>query len=358
MKSTMLGALLVTLVVSSPAQAVTVRDGTTAAIAPPMVTIVMSRSEISAADNMVGHEPTGTCTQDNQNITPLPWVLKWLSRNASKIKLTGSVETYPTRASATWCAHYGETIAPSWQQLESFSSQYGMHFISHSADYPQQWGTISTVGWTDPYGGAYGSALADWQNWETCGSRDAITEHGLSGAVGEFFWPNQKTDPTVMANDVLQCFYMNRSYTGTSYINTLASVEANDNIATTRQLLGGPCSETVDPTAACRSVLPTATWYYTPPRQIINLINKLQPGDALNLQAYVLVTGTNPTYTTNKDQWDCTAANPAYHWSNDAERYCWVDFARIVMAIQNNPNIVVIDPQGVAQTWGMTPPIR
>jgi len=348
--------LVAALVVAAPAKgSVSAQDATTA---PPMVTIVMSRSEISAADNMIGSEPTGTCTQDDQNITPLPWVLKWLSLNAPRVRLTGSVETYPTQDSANWCAHYGETIAPSWAQLQQFSSKYGMKFISHSADYPQQWTTISSPDWTDPYAGAYGSTLADWQNWETCGSRDAITAHGLLGADGEFFWPNQKTDPTVMANDVQQCFYMQRSYQGTSYINTAASVEANQNIATTKQLLGGPCSEVAQPTSPCRAVLPSATWYYTPPRNVIKLINQLQPGQALNLQAYLLVTGTNPAYTTNQDRWDCTNPNPAYHWTNDAERYCFADFARIVNAIQANPNVVVTDPEGVAQNWGMSPPTR
>ena len=59
-------------------------------------------------------------------------------------------------------------------------------------------------------------------------------------------------------------------------------------------------------------------------------------------------TGSEPP--TNQDQWDWTALNPAYHWSNDAERYCFSDLARIVEAIQNNPNVVVTDPAGVAVT--------
>ena len=142
------------------------------------------RSEISAADNLIGHEPTGTCTEDDQNITPLPWVLKWMATNTPRVKLTGSVQTNTTKASGYWCAHYGETIAPSWAQLQQFSSKYGMKFISHSADYPQVWTSVPST-WVDPYGGS--DRLADWQNWETCGSRDAITAHGLLGALGEYF---------------------------------------------------------------------------------------------------------------------------------------------------------------------------
>ena len=355
-----LGMLVTALAVAAPAKAsVSAQDATTA---PPMITIVMSRSEISAADNMIGSEPTGTCTQDNQNITPLPWVLKWMSQNTPNVHLTGSVETATTKDTANWCAHYGRSLGPSWTQLQSFSSQYGMHFISHSADYPQVWSSVP-AGWFDPYAGAYGSTLADWQNWETCGSRDAITAHGLLGALGQYDWPNQHVDATVDANDVSQCFYTERSYSpplGSTYVNTLASVQASPDAHTsyTRQLLGGSCSEVADPTNPCRNEIPGANWYYTPPRQIINLINSLKPGQAVNLQAYVLVTNTNPDYATNADRWNCTNPNPAYHWTNDAERYCFADFQRIVQALQNDPNVVVTDPQGVSVAWGLTPPTR
>ena len=189
-----------------------------------------------------------------------------------------------------------------------------MKFISHSADYPQVWTSVPNK-WMDPYGGS--DRLADWQNWETCGSRDAITAHGLLGALGEYFWPNQHTDPTVMVNDVIPCFYMNRSYQApTTFINTATSVEANQNIAYTRQLLGGSCSEVVNPADSCRTPVPgCTTCVYTVPRQVINQIGALTPGQDLNLQAYVLVTGTSPAYTTNKDRWDCTKPDPAYHWS-------------------------------------------
>ena len=350
-----LGVLVAALVVAATAKAsVSARDAT---MAPPMVTIVMSRSEISAADNMIGSEPTGTCQRDDKNITPLYApnggfsVAAWVAANTPKVHLTGSIETGVTQDDANWCAHYGESLGPSWSQLEALSSEYGMHFISHSADYPLVW-TTAPKAWT--------GTLADWQNFETCGSRDVITQHGLLGANGQYDWPNQQTDPTVMANDVIPCFYMNRSYHGTG-LNTLASVQANDDIASTRQLLGGYCNTAGLP---CATPLPNCSiCRYTVPRSVINQINFLKPGQALNLQAYVLVRNSNPTngvnqYKTNTDQWDCTAADPALHWSNDAERYCWVDFQRILKAIQNNPNVVVTDPEGVAQTWGMSPPTR
>jgi hypothetical protein len=350
-----LGMLVAALVVAAPAKAsMSAHDAT---MAVPMVTIVMSRSEISAADQLVAG-PTSTCLRDDKNIAPMDsMVLPWIAANAPTVTLTGSVETKPTDGVASttkpyWCTHYGESIAPSWPTLRSWASQYGMHFISHSADYPQQW-TTAPANWSGD--------LASWQNYETCGSRDDITQHGLLGADGEFFWPNSVTNPTVMTDDVNQCFYMNRTYQGATDLNTATSVEANQNIADTRQLLGGYCNTAGLP---CATPLPNcSTCRYTVPRSVINQINALKPGQDLNLQAYVLVRNSNPTngvnqYKTNADQWNCTADNPALHWSNDAERYCWVDFKRIVMAIQNNPNVVVTDPQGVAQAWGMPSPVR
>ena len=348
-------------ILATPAGAARIPAGTAAVTPPPMVTITMSRSEISAADEALGR-PAASCLRNDKNIEPMyaldatgapTGLLPWLAANAPKVHLTGSIQTRNTDNVSTkgyWCAHYGESIAPSWSTLQSWAQPpYSMHFISHSADYPQQWTTVPSYWKGD---------LASWQDWETCGSRDDILSHGLTGAYGQFDWPNSITDPTVLASDVLPCFYMNRSYQGISYINTLESVTANSNIATTRQLLGGSCTEVVDPTNPCRNEIPDATWTYTPPRQIITMIGALQPGQDLNLQAYVLVRNTNPTYQSNQDRWDCRNSNPAYHWSNDAERYCWVDFQRIVTAIQSNPNVVVTDPEGVAVAWGMTPPSR
>jgi hypothetical protein len=329
-----------------------------AASTSPMVTIVMSRSEISAADEVIAGR-VSSCRRMDKNIAPMDtMVLPWLAANAPRVHLTGSIETKPTdRVVSTtkpyWCAHYGESIAPSWTTLQSWAAKYEMRFISHSADYPLNW-TTAPASWT--------GTLAGWQDYETCGSRDDITAHGLLGANGQFNWPSQVTDPTVMTNDVNQCFFMNRTYHGTG-VNTLATVQADQNIASTQQLIGGSCNVVGLP---CAAPLPDcSTCLYAVPRQIINQINALQPGQEMNLQAYVLVRNSNPDvntginqYKVNADRWDCTNPNPAYHWSNDAERYCWVDFQRIMRAIQGNPNVIVTDPQGVAVAWGMPAPVR
>jgi hypothetical protein len=339
---TILAGLRSDLVSADPAAIASLTDRTTRTTTPPpLLTVTMSRSEISAADQMVGREPTGTCVRDDRDIAPLDTqVLPWMAANTPLVHLTGSVETAVTPDSSNWCAHGGESLGPSWSQLQSFGAQYGMRFISHSADYPLSWNT-APKSWT--------GSLADWQRYETCGSRDAITAHGLLGADGQFDWPDQQVDQTVLATDVEPCFDFNRTYQGVG-VNTLAAVQASQNQASTRQLLGGHCNVTGLP---CSTVL---SWGYTVPRSVITQIQNLQPGQDLNLQAYVLVRNTNPAYATNQDQWDCTDPNPAYHWTNDVERYCWSDFKRIVQFLQSDPNVVVTDPKGVAVAWGMRSP--
>jgi hypothetical protein len=82
----------------------------------------------------------------------------------------------------------------------------------------------------------------------------------------------------------------------------------------------------------------------------------LTAGQWLSLQSYVLVTGRNPTYSTNKTRWDCTSANPALHWTNDVERHCWVDYQTILAAIP--ATVQVNAPDAVAAIWGMPSPPR
>jgi hypothetical protein len=73
------------------------------------------------------------------------------------------------------------------------------------------------------------------------------------------------------------------------------------------------------------------------------------------MQFYLLVTGTNPAYTTNTTRWDCTAADPQLHWSNDAERYCYSDFQEVMQYLaqeQNAGRVIVNDPATVANLFG------
>ena len=88
------------------------------------------------------------------------------------------------------------------------------------------------------------------------------------------------------------------------------------------------------------------------PSTVIDEINKLQPGQWYIFQAYILVTGTNPKYSSNMNRWDCTSPNPALHWTNITVRYCYSDWQKIIQAIAADPNITVTDPQTVGEAYG------
>jgi hypothetical protein len=90
----------------------------------------------------------------------------------------------------------------------------------------------------------------------------------------------------------------------------------------------------------------------TPTQSYIAKIQALQPGQWFTLQAYILVTGTNPGYAHNATRWDCTSPNPALHWTNDNERYCYSDWQQIVNAIAAMPNVTVTDPLTVGVAFG------
>ena len=88
------------------------------------------------------------------------------------------------------------------------------------------------------------------------------------------------------------------------------------------------------------------------PSTVISEIKKLQPGQWYIFQAYILVTGTNPKYSSNMNRWDCTSPNPAEHWTNITVRYCYSDWQKIIQAIAADPKITVTDPQTVGEAYG------
>jgi hypothetical protein len=91
---------------------------------------------------------------------------------------------------------------------------------------------------------------------------------------------------------------------------------------------------------------------YTLPSTLIARIEALKPGQWYTLQAYLLVTGKNPQYTSDRMRWDCTSSDPAEHWTNTTVRYCWSDYQQIIQAIAADPSITVTDPLTVGQAWG------
>jgi hypothetical protein len=320
------------------------RDFSKTGLSPPMVSVTMSRTGLSAADMSTGGG--GSCVRDDESIAPLDSViLPWIAANTPDVRVTGSVETGVTKDAATWCSHYGWTVAASWADMAQLQSQYQIRFVSHSSTYAMNWPDLTDA----------------QKQAQTCGSRNAVTAHGLLGADGQFDWPNNIIDSYTQSNFVIPCFYFNRVYGGG--LNTLTWARANHNEVSTAQLAGGSCNASGLDCSTADGPL-----QYIQPSTIISLIENLQPDQHLSLQGYVFVTGTNPAYSTtatkpNTTRWDCTSPDPAYHWSNDVERYCWSDFELVLNALQKRATdadtpIVITDPETVARTWGMTPPSR
>ncbi|HET6847445.1 MAG TPA: hypothetical protein VFH74_01200 [Gaiellales bacterium] len=280
---------------------------------PPYLTLLFSRSEITAADNCVAND-TGVARLDTV-------VAPEFARRG--IKGTGTVETGVTLQSAPSCLHWKETLAASWDQLAMLRDTYGWSFVSHSRSYAQNLGALS--------------AQEQWN--ETCGSIQDLERHSQTRGDGLFAYPNNKWDLTVQTNMVSKCFAFGRRYG--SGVTTKANGTTAPYWQSTRGISGGKCR---DSARACSTMsTPTA---YESPDAVAAAIRGLQPNQWLTLQTYLLVTGSRPGL------WDCTAPNWQDHWSNDAERYCWNDYQHILDAIPSG--VVVTDPKTVAQNWGRT----
>jgi hypothetical protein len=117
----------------------------------------------------------------------------------------------------------------------------------------------------------------------------------------------------------------------------------------TRVATGGPCNK---PNAPCYTITAQGSKRYMLPSRAISIIRALQPGQWFTFQSFILVTGTNPPYIHNGTQWNCTSPDPALHWTNDVERYCYSDWQKIVKAIAAMPDITVTDPLTVGVAFG------
>jgi len=188
---------------------------------------------------------------------------------------------------------------------------------------------------------------------ETCGSLATLKAHGLPGAAGMIAYPGSYTKNPAVVNLQTQygqtCFDWGRQYHhALNGITGISAASTPPYWQYTAAVVGGPCN---DPTQACYTVH-VQNGRYTLPSTIIQHIQALQPGQWLSLQAYLLVTGTNPKYTTDNMRWDCTSPDPAEHWTNVTVRYCWSDYQQILQAIAATPGITVTDPLTIGQAWG------
>jgi len=288
------------------------------------VELLFSRTEETAADN---------CVRDDDDIAPLDTTVAPYLQSLG-FSATGSIETGPTQQSTLFCTHEQSTLATSWDLAQELTSTYGWTFVSHSSTYPTTWPTDPGEQWD-----------------ETCGSAQVIDAHGLPGADAMFAWPHNQFDSTVLTQFVEPCFGTSRLYRNAA--TNVATFSTPPYYQNSWQLGGGCLSATTKANQCGPVVVDGSTLTYQSPQAVINAIDALPPGSVLTLQVYLLVTGKSPAYTTSKDQWDCTSADPADHWSNDTERYCYSDFQEIMQALSDS-GITITQPLAVDAAFGRT----
>jgi hypothetical protein len=293
-----------------------------AAIGKIYATLYFSRSEITGAD---------ACTLDNSGIARLDtMVAPYL--HSLRMAGTGSLVTGKTHMMQNNCTHNGDSLTVSWTQATRLAQTYGWHFVSATATYPGNLTKLPPLK----------------QQAETCGSANTIHTHGLPGAHGLIAYPGAKGLPiTIQAKYGARCFAWGREY-GRSGTTAAGMGAIAPYWQFTRAFNGGPCN---DPVAACYTMAAQGSTRYATPGAIIALVKALQPGQWLSLQSYLLVTGKNPPYAHNGTRWNCTSPNPALHWTNDVERYCYNDFQKVVQAIKAR-GITVTDPLTVGVADG------
>jgi hypothetical protein len=281
--------------------------------ATPFLTLLFSRSEImDAAD----------CRPDRSgSLNLITQVAPDLARRG--IAATGSVETGITRAASRACVHYRRSLTASWADLAGLRDRYGWKFVSHGRTFATNIASMTPK-----------------QQWsETCGSLLDLERHGHWSGDGLFAYPDNKWSAEVETKVVSTCFAFGRRYAGGPA--TRAEAMAFPHWQRTTGIGGGRCN---NPALPC-SKLKTVTTYHSPVA-LIRTLRRLAPNQWLTLQSYVFVTGDR------KGQWRCRARHWQDHWTDDAERYCWKDYRRILDAIPSG--VRVTDPKTVARAWGRT----
>src|SRR6516162_8259492 len=295
------------------------------ATAGPYVTLLFSRSEITAADG---------CVPDDSGIARLDTVVAPYLRSLGMAG-TGSLATGVTQATALNCVHYNDSLSASWADAASLAANFGWSFVSHTATYPAGLANLTP---TQSYA-------------QTCGSAASLDAHGFPGGHGLIAYPGAQASPlTLQSRYGANCFAWGRMI-NKSGMTPATSGSTPPYWQETEADNGGACNVA---TAACYTVASATGGHprYVLPSTIIAQIQALQPGQWFTLQSYVLVTGTNPGYSHNADRWDCTSSNPALHWTNDSERYCYSDWQQIVNAIAAMPGVTVTNPLTVGMAFG------
>jgi hypothetical protein len=321
-----LGMAAISVLAMAPAPRSTPPAGelaATAASSGPYVTLLFSRTEITAADNCVRAD-TGIVRLDTVVATYLL---------AHHMTATGTLTTDQTMENELTCTHANSSLTGSWAHAKALAQQYGWSFVSHTATWP-----TNLAGLTPQQSQA-----------ETCGSAKTIDNHALPGAHGMIAYPGAQPVPVALqTNYASKCFAWGRKYASNG--TTLASAGTTApywQITTVPN--GGPCNVS---TAACYTIPATGSQRYVLPATMTSYVRALKPGQWFTYQAFILVTGKSPAYTTSPIRWDCTSNNARLHWTNDNERYCYQDWQMVIRAIEAVPGVIVTDPLTVGVRFG------
>jgi hypothetical protein len=316
--------MLVTMIFAPPAAGAADSGGLGAtALSGPFGSIVFSRTELTAADN---------CVPNDTNIARLDTEVAPYLR-ALGMTAVGTLQTATVAQHADLCVHYNSSMMASWDHALSLSNSYGWSFVSHTATYPL------TLDLTPAQSDA-----------ETCGSAVTIDNHGLPGGHGMIAYPGDLPMPTALHTGYgSKCFAWGRWY-GDEGITAASAGTTSPYWQRTLGADGGPCNDITQP---CYTVpMISGAGRYMLPSRLINAVRLLGPDEWFTLQSFILVKGRNPAYAGTKVAWDCTSSNPALHWSNDNERYCYSDWQTAIQALAAVPGVRVTDPLTVGIAFG------
>jgi hypothetical protein len=293
---------------------------------PGYLTVIIGRAQLSKA----------VACKTPANMVTLDQIVPQLA--ALGVHVTAAVipaRTLPTTSDCTQGSLY-----PSWADLTSLATHYGLNVVSASANYE------------------YMTTLTTAQQFaQSCGSLPTFIAHGFHRAWGLFAYPDNYYSASVQATVVQNCFAFGRTYINPH--TTTGGAATNNELTTatpwlqkTNDVGGGRCSLKGKP---CDTEGASSLGNYLSPLTLKALTN-VSPGTWTSLQGYTFVTGTSSTGTA---KWNCVdptgniAVDWTSHWTSAYEVYCWNDFLYAMTGI--SPSVVVTDPATVAQAWGRVP---
>jgi hypothetical protein len=304
----------------APAASIAIPQSTAA-----YLTVIIGRSMESKVDSCKQPEPPpGMLTLDE--IVP--------QLAAIGVNVTAAVIPGRTLATGTKCVN--GTLYPSWADLSSLATDYGLNVVSASENYD------------------YMTTLTQTQQFQqSCGSLSTFIAHGFHRAWGLFAYPDNYYSTAVQSQVVQDCFAFGRTYVLPNYVSGAQATNTEATMAApwlqvTDDVGGGHCSLPKEP---CDSEGPKSLGRYVSPLTLQTLAH-VAPGTWTALQGYAFVTGSN---SVGSIKWDCSEPESDWqaHWTSQFETYCWNDFLYALTGLPSS--VTVTDPATVAEAWGRLP---